>query len=72
MKEMNLTAIIIVLIVALFFSFCIKSCNENAQMYLQSNIQTIVDSAYNKTLQKAKIKVKGDPINGYKIEENKQ
>ena len=70
MKEMNLTAIIIVLIVALFFSFCIKSCNDNAKMYMQSNIQIIVDSVYNKTLQKAKIKVKGDPITGYKIEEN--
>lgn len=70
MKEMNLTAIIIVLIVALFFSFCIKSCNDNAKMYMQSNIQTIVDSVYNKTQQKAKIKVKGDPVTGYKIEEN--
>ena len=70
MKEMNLTAIIIVLIVALFFSFCIKSCNDNAKMYMQSNIQTIVDSVYNKTQQKAKIKVKGDPVTGYKREEN--
>lgn len=68
MKEMNLTAIIIVLICALFFSFCIKSCNDNAQMYLQSNIQTIVDSVYNKTQQKAKVKIKGNPIGGYKIE----
>ena len=72
MKEMNLTAIIIVLIVAIFFSFCIKSCNDNEQMYLQSNIQTIVDSVYNKTQQKAKIKVKGNPAVGFKIEENMQ
>ena len=71
MKEMNLNAIIIVLIVALFLSFCIKSCNDNAQMYLQSNIQTIEDSVYNKTQQKAKIKVKGSPVVGYKIEEDK-
>ena len=45
---------------------------DNAKMYMQSNIQTIVDSVYNKTQQKAKIKVKGDPVTGYKIEEDKK